>query len=81
MMCVVLVEVYTWMQIHQNMIEWNRSLADVSVIALVSTEQCWHMAAGELAHDKVYCSSTKPPMCYLVTRWCSTLKVNAIIEM
>jgi len=46
------------MQIRQNMIQWNRSLADVSIIALVSTELCWHRAAGELAHNKLVCSRT-----------------------
>lgn len=55
-------------------------IADVSVIALVSTELCRHTAAGEPACDKLVCSRTSPPMCYSVTCWGSTVKVNAIIE-
>lgn len=40
------------------MIHWNRLLADVSIIALVSAELCWHVAAEELARDKLVCSRT-----------------------
>lgn len=47
--------VYIRVQIH-NMIQWSWSLADVSVIALVSAELYWHVTAGELAHGKPVCS-------------------------
>lgn len=55
-MRILLVEVYISMQMHQNMIQWSRSLADIIAIALVSTAQCWHITAGELAHEKPICS-------------------------
>lgn len=54
MMHVVLVEVYILIQMHQNMIQWSRSLADIIAIALVSTEQCWHITAGELAQPHLF---------------------------